>query len=106
MSRLVSCDQRGCETLGSTFAVKTVLVRFDPIPESSRLFRRELNLCYRLNALETVFPWNNQPQRRSMLFGRWMTINARREQCKFIHRLSHRQAFCIGPAHNNQGAWP
>jgi hypothetical protein len=41
---------------------ETVLVRCDPIPESSRLFRRKLNLCYRLDALETVFPWNNQPQ--------------------------------------------
>jgi hypothetical protein len=40
---------------------ETVLVRCGPIPDNSRLFRRELNLCYRLDAIETVFPWNNQP---------------------------------------------
>ena len=46
------------------------------IPESCRPFGGEFDLDDRLDALETVLPRHDEAQRRAMLFGQRMTVDA------------------------------
>src|ERR1043165_6061635 len=47
--------------------IKTVFVRRLYIPSCRRFIRHQRNLYNRLNTLETILPWHDQPDRRSVL---------------------------------------
>src|SRR5262249_5828934 len=56
----------------------------------------------RLDALETVFPWNDEPQRCAVLIGKRLAVEADGQNGEWMHRFVEPQAFDIGPLENRE----
>ena len=76
---------------------ETIFVRRRTGP---RRARRPFGEFYRddgFDALEAVLPGDDEPQRRAVLIGQHLAVQAHREEGQGMHGLIHPQSFHIGP---------
>ncbi len=83
--------------------IETVFVGSRHVPCRLRLAFEEFDFDNRLDALEAVFPWHDQAQRRAVLVWQFAPVHAHGEQGQRMHGLVHAQAFAIGPIEHRIG---
>src|SRR6476646_2233119 len=77
--------------------IETVFARRKLVPGCFRLVGHKLNLHERFRALESIFPWNHQANRRAVLVAQRPAVEARREKRKFVHRFRQCESFSVRP---------